>query len=146
MQQQNVRKIILILLIISAIWGVYLLKDVIYVKLDQWKLIPRPERFTELYFNDHNTLPKQISKGGKIKFSFVIHNLEGRAMEYPYIVYFKSPDGLTVPIKEGSVAIAAGESRIVEETYTAAFEENKGGIFVELIQKQQKIHFLLNNN
>jgi len=58
MWQQNFRKIILILFILSAISVAYLLKDAIYAKLDQWKLIPRPERFTELYFNDHNILPK----------------------------------------------------------------------------------------
>jgi len=54
-------------------------------------------------------------------------------MEYPYIVYFKASDGRTVSTKESFVTIAAGESRIVEEAYTAASEENKGGIFVELI-------------
>jgi hypothetical protein len=141
------KKYIVSLAILAAFMFVmYQNKNAVYAQMDEWKLIPRSERFTELYFNDHINLPKQISKDDQISFSFVIHNLEGENKEYPYIVYYKSQDGQITNIEEKTVTLADGEYKTIEESYTSTLQENTGGIFVELEQKQQGIDFLLNNN
>lgn len=36
------------------------LKDPILAKMNDWKLLPQPERFTELYFENHLDLPKSL--------------------------------------------------------------------------------------
>jgi uncharacterized membrane protein len=112
--------------------------------MDEWLLIPRPERFTELYFDDHINLPKEISKGQEISFSFTIHNLEGQTTEYPYIIYFKSLDGQVVNIDESTVTLKDGEYRPIEGIYKSEMDDNSGTIVVDLKGKNQQLHFLLN--
>lgn len=112
--------------------------------MDEWLLIPRPERFTELYFNDHINLPKEISKGDEISFSFVIHNLEGKSEEYIYQVYFKSLSGEIVEIEESQIMVGDGEYKTINEMYKSELDDNSGAIFVELKGKKQQLHFLLN--
>jgi len=131
---------------IIAIFALNHYKDSIRARLDEWKLIPRRERFTELYFDDHVNLPKQIQKGEKIDFSFTIHNLEGERRWYSYIVYFKSQDGQITNIEEKSVFLEDGELESIKESYAPTLEDNKGGIFVELKNPQQGIDFLLSDN
>lgn len=120
-------------------------KSAIYIQLDNWKLIPRHERFTELYFDDHINLPKQIQEGEQISFSFVIHNLEGKRKTYPYVVSFKFSDGRIVKIDEGIITISDGGYKKITESYTSTLTENTGIISVELKDRQQNIDFLLNN-
>lgn len=43
-----------------------------------------PENFTELYFENHKELPKYAEQGKGYDFSFAIHNLENRNMDYGY--------------------------------------------------------------
>jgi hypothetical protein len=134
--------LVLILIIVVIVF----FKDIIYKQINQWLLIPKEERFTELYFNDHINLPKQISKGEMINFSFVIHNLEGKTEKYNYVVFFKSLDGKIVNIDEFNVVIKDGEKKMIHIDYISERENNTGGVFVELKGKKQAIHFLLNNN
>lgn len=43
---------------------------------------PAPESFTELYFNNHQTLPKNVNLNEKYNYEFTIHNLEHQEKEY----------------------------------------------------------------
>ncbi|MEM4638011.1 MAG: hypothetical protein QXK76_03265 [Candidatus Woesearchaeota archaeon] len=43
---------------------------------------PAPEKFTELYFNNHKELPKYIDLNEKYNYSFTIHNLEHEEKNY----------------------------------------------------------------
>ena len=47
----------------------------------------KPETFTELYFENHLSLPKEVTLFKEYNFKFTIHNLENKDMEYPYEVY-----------------------------------------------------------
>lgn len=47
---------------------------------------PAPENFTELYFNNHQTLPKYVNLEEKYNYEFTIHNLENRNYQYDYTV------------------------------------------------------------
>ena len=142
---KNTKKYIAISIIIVVVSGMYHYKDAIYLQLDGWSLIPRQERFTELYFNNYNDLPKKIIKDRKKHFSFVIRNLEGETKEYPYKIYFKSQDNQIINIKEDIITLTDGEYEVIEESYAPVSKESAGGIFVELTEKQQQIHFLVVN-
>jgi len=148
--QNKVNRYLLVINIINiafiAVFVFYRFRSEIHAQMDEWKLIPKQERFTELYLNDHVNLPKQVQKGEKITFSFVIHNLEGKNWAYPYAVFFMSQNGQISKIEEKTVTLADGEYKTIEESYTSDLDENKGGIYVALQQPQQEIHFLLNNN
>ena len=138
-------KYFIIAIIFVAAVIMYEHKADIYAQLNDWKLIPQSEHFTELYFNDHVNLPSQISKGQQVSFSFVIHDLEGRGTNYPYTVYFESQDGQITKIEDNSIELADGESRTINESYTAQSDNNSGKVVVGLTEKQQSIDFLLNN-
>src|SRR4030066_784123 len=45
------------------------------------------QTFTELYFENHLSLPGRITLFKENNFKFTIHNLENKDMEYPYKVY-----------------------------------------------------------
>lgn len=146
MKNKDYIYLIVLVIAINAVFVFYRYKNEIYTQLDEWKLIPKQEHFTELYFNDHINLPKQIQKGEKVSFSFVIHNLEGKKWQYPYAVFFVSQNGQITNIEEKAVTLASGEYETIEESYISNLAENKGGIYVALQQPQQEIHFLLNYN
>ena len=42
----------------------------------------KPETFTELYFEDHLTLPNKVTLFKENNFKFTIHNLENKDMVY----------------------------------------------------------------
>jgi hypothetical protein len=58
----------------------------IYNRLYSWKLIPRPERLTELYFGDHINLPKTYTPTQQQTVAFAVHDLEYRTTVYTYTI------------------------------------------------------------
>ncbi|MFH1592030.1 MAG: carbohydrate-binding domain-containing protein [Candidatus Woesearchaeota archaeon] len=96
---------------------------------------PDPERFTELYFDDHNYLDK-YSYDGKHDFSFTIHNLEGERMVYDYEV--KVDDEI---VKEAGVVIENDGFAEVHENVEISVPFDRAKIEVSLVEKDQEIHF-----
>lgn len=142
-------KILLVFLfIIATIVFLYMYKSAIYKQiyeqLNNLRLIPIPERFTELYFENHANLPKEIIKNEKIFFSFTIHNLEGVDMEYLYAVYFKNNYGKTI-VEQNIAFVKDNEYRTITESYIFKSSSAEEILFVELIDKRQEIHFSLKN-
>lgn len=54
----------------------------------QWllSLSHQPARYTALYFNNPGALPSTVVRGRRIRVSFTIDNLEGRAISYRYLL------------------------------------------------------------
>jgi hypothetical protein len=71
-----------LLIIIFAVSQVNAIKN----QLNDWKLIPQPEKVTELYFDDSTNLPTAYNPGVSQSFSFTIHNIEYQNEDYRYIV------------------------------------------------------------
>lgn len=61
-------------------------RQAIYDQLYDWKLIPRPERLTELYFTDHTNLPTTYEPDETQIVKFTVRNLEYRTTDYTYVV------------------------------------------------------------
>lgn len=99
----------------------------------------KPETFTELYFEDHINLPKTITRWQQYTFSFTIHNLENRDMEYPYIVYLQR-DLQKIIIYQGSVYVKNNEFKSIENTI-GPLKNLRSKIVVELVDKNQIIDF-----
>jgi hypothetical protein len=131
----------LLIIIFGGIFLAYQYKPEIYAQLNEWKLIPQKERFTELYFENHLNLPKYIIADRKMDFSFTIHNLEGQKMNYPYTVYFLSDEGRITGIISSKATSSDAEYKTIPITYTLNTLAQSGAIYVELTQKKQDIHF-----
>lgn len=130
--------------------------------MDVLRLIPKSERFTELYFNNHLALPKHVSGSMPQPFSFVIHNREGQDMEYSYTVYgdvtyqtnlhaiegycantTDNFDRQRFVIGRGVVNLNSGSSATIDELLTVPAKIERGTIYVNLEGLDQVIHFHL---
>lgn len=60
--------------------------------MHSWKLLPEPERLTELYFTKPNTLPTSYTSGQAQTVSFTVHNLEYQTTGYRYQITEQSQD------------------------------------------------------
>jgi len=108
----------------------------------------KPETFTELYFEDHLSLPNQIVYLWKDRddrftinnFRFTIHNLENKDMKYLYEVYI-NVNGKKIFIYEASVFIKSGEYKTITQNFSVALPKEKVMVVVNLINKNQQIDY-----
>ena len=100
----------------------------------------KPETFTELYFEDHLSLPNKVTLFKENNFKFTIHNLENKDMEYPYEVYI-DVNGEKQMIDKSSVLIKNNEYKTITEDFTITVPMQRVKVVVNLISKNQPIHF-----
>ena len=100
----------------------------------------KPETFTELYFEDHLSLPDKITLFKENNFKFTIHNLENKDMEYKYEVYI-DVNGEKQMIDKSSVSIKNNEYKTISEEFTITIPMQRVKVVVNLINKNQQIHF-----
>ena len=100
----------------------------------------KPETFTELYFEDHLSLPKEITLFKENNFKFTIHNLENKDMLYPYEVYI-DVNGEKQSIDKSSVLIKNNEYKTITQTFIITTPIQRAKIVVNLINKNQQIDF-----
>jgi len=98
------------------------------------------ETFTELYFEDHLSLPNKVTLFQENNLKFTIHNLENKDMEYPYEVYI-DVNGEKQMIDKSSVLIKNNEYKTISEASTIIVPIQRAKVVVNLISKNQQIHF-----
>jgi hypothetical protein len=99
----------------------------------------RPETFTELYFENHATLPRIIRPGQTSGFSFTVRNLESKTVKYPYVVYLTN--GIqTFNLDLGTITLADTESKTLKVSFTPK-TNIRTQIVVDLVNQNQKISF-----
>lgn len=105
----------------------------------------KPETFTELYFENHLSLPKKIVTDQENNFKFTVHNLEYKTMTYPYEVYIKCSDagcnGEKQIIDEGKITLKHDEYKTISESYMITLPTGRIEIVANLINKKQGIDF-----
>lgn len=107
-------------------------------------LTPKPERFTELYFEDHLNLPKQVEFNTSYPVSFTIHNLEGRQMTYDVQIALvgETSESPQVNVLTQTVDVYANESKTVTiELRVPALFSERAKMIVNLANLDQTIHF-----
>jgi hypothetical protein len=100
----------------------------------------KPEKFTELYFENHLSLPNKVTLFKENNFKFTIHNLENKDMEYPYEVYIEV-NGEKQMIYTSSVLIKNNEYKTITQTFIITTPTQRAKIVVNLIDKNQQIDF-----
>jgi hypothetical protein len=100
----------------------------------------KPEAFTELYFEDHLSLPGKIVPGKENIFSFTVHNLENRDMQYSYEVYLDQ-SGAKQAVDSGSFLIKNNEYKTVIEKFKILLPASRIKVVVDLKNKNQQIDF-----
>jgi hypothetical protein len=131
--------VVIIVVALTAYWQ----RAAIRAELGDLKLIPMPERFTELYFENPSSLPTQTVAGTPMSFLFGIHNAEGVTTAYPYVVYFQEPTGIVMDIQTGTISLAPDASTTIVSSYTFPASNITGKVVVYLTSLNQHIDFLL---
>lgn len=65
--------------------------DAIAKQLDDWYLLRRPERFTQLYFVDFGQLPVTVAPNTTHTIAFAVRNIEHRRTTYQYRLLAYNP-------------------------------------------------------
>ena len=100
----------------------------------------KPETFTELYFEDHLSLPKKVTLFKENNFKFTIHNLENKDMVYIYEVYIDLNREKQM-IDKNSVIIKNNEYKTISEDFAITVPTQRVKVVINLIGKNQQIHF-----
>ena len=100
----------------------------------------KPETFTELYFEDHLSLPNKVVIFKENNFKFTIRNLENKDMVYIYEVYIDVNREKHM-IDKNSVLIKNNEYKTITEDFTITIPMQRVKVVVNLIDKNQPIHF-----
>ncbi len=108
------------------------------------KLLPLPERFTELYLEDHSKLPSTVIGETVYPFQFTVHNLEYQTMEYPYTVIVDNKNGIS-QIDKGAFSLKHNGFHTIDETFQVASVSGRTKISIKLTNKNQEVHFWVNN-
>src|SRR6266849_5289395 len=104
-----------------------------FVTLD---LIPKPEKMTELYFNDSANLPSSATSNQVISFAFVIHNLETTDYQYAYDVSVNA-NGTRHIVDSGNVLVKNNQYYVKMEKFNLMNSPGSQEVVIELINKQQ---------
>lgn len=92
-KSQSAISIVVSLLVLAAVVTATTWRPAIINQLNSWKLLPEPEKLTELYFTQPNKLPSVYSPGQSQTVNFTVHNIEYQTMTYRYAIVEESQDG-----------------------------------------------------
>lgn len=117
----------------------------IKTQLNAWKLLPQPERLTELYFTAPNNLPATYVSGQSQTVSFTVHNLEYRTTTYNYVISEDSLDNTTSQtLAHGTFTLAQDQSKKEKLDITLTDIGHRIKIKVDLQGRNESIDYLMN--
>lgn len=100
-------------------------------QLDGWKVLPRPEHLTELYFANLRQLPTTYRPDKPQAIAFTIHNLEYRATRYHYLLVARAA-GKERILGNGAITLAQDGSRSITRTVSVPPQGRRVEIRVSL--------------
>jgi hypothetical protein len=118
----------------------------VYNELYALDLIPKPEKLTELYFNNSANLPSTVTSKQVVSFAFVIHNLETTDFQYTYVVSVVDANGVRRVVDSGNVLVRNNQYYAKRERFSLIKSSGSQMVLVELTNKLQSIDFWLNKN
>ena len=127
-------------LVIAMLIFINLNRASVYNELFALDLIPKPEKLTELYFNDNANLPASVTSDKQLSFAFVIHNLETTDYQYTYDV-FVDANGTKQIVDSGKVLVKDNQYYVKKEQFKLTNLTGRQEVVVELTNKQQSIDF-----
>lgn len=106
-------------------------------QMDEWKLLPRHQGFTELYF----TSPREpiAHRADMVRHvDFTVRNSENRSTTYRYKLAVSAHKGADQIVGEGSITVPHGKSQRVQRDITIPQE---GRVAVDVTVDYQGVRF-----
>lgn len=101
--------------------------------MNDWLLLPRPQRFTELYFTDHTQIPAAADAGSTQKLLFTVHNLENRDTTYRYQLIAVPENGTPDrPLGEGTVTLTHNQLQTIDQAFVLPAVSGRAAIKINL--------------
>lgn len=114
-------------------------------QLNNWKLLPQPERLTELYFTDPSSLPSDYTPNGNQTVTFTTHNLEYRTTTYNYVVTAGGMDTSQIQeLASGTFTLPQNGVRKLTVPITLPALSQREEVSVNLTNVSTSIDFWLN--
>lgn len=110
-KRQNLALIFMLFTIVVVLALSFTFHQQIKNQLNAWKLLPQPERLTELYFTSPNNLPSTYTPGQAQNVRFTVHNIEYQTETYQYKILEQSQDG------SKTQQLAAGKFTLQQDQY-----------------------------
>jgi len=101
----------------------------------------QPERFTELYFENHTELPKFATKDESYEFKFTIHNLEHQTKQYKYEISITDDKEDKQILKVKTLTLKHDEFATIPIYFKLLKQVDKARVVVKLVNKDQEIAF-----
>jgi hypothetical protein len=120
--------------------GLQITSPAIASVLNKYDLLPRPETFTELYFENHLNLPSKVEAGQTYTFSYTVHNVEYKNMMYPYSVYIQTSKS-KIPVIKGSFNLPQDGKKTLQVSFIAPNVTGRSEVVVDLVNLNQAIDF-----
>ncbi len=119
---------------LASLGGIALMNQATIVKqLDDWQLLPRSERLTELYFTDSRLLPVSLKSGATQEVPFTVRNLEHRTTAYQYkLVALPAQGGTEQLLKSGTFMLTHEHSQVINPTITIPSLGNQIAVRIDL--------------
>lgn len=115
-------------------------RNSVIAALHRHQLLPQPERFTELYLEDHLALPRSYNPKRNNSFTFTVHNLEHKPMDYVYVVEAISTESARI-ISRGNFRLEHDGYKSVTAKIASTEAQVRTKINISLENKDQSIHF-----
>lgn len=116
-------------------------------QLNAWKLLPEPERLTELYFTHPNSLPAKYVPDQTQTVSFVVHNLEYRTTTYHYqIIESSQTTSQTKQLAASSFTLRQNQYKTITRNLPVADAGPHVKVSVNLTNVNEHIDYLINRS
>lgn len=139
----------LLMIAITVVVGVLIFSNVnsasIHNELIALDLLPRPEKLTELYFNNSANLPDSVPANQVMSFSFVIHNLETTDYRYVYEVSVNANSTKQI-VDSGTVLVKNNQYFVKNEQFKLMDARGRQEVVVALTNLRQSIDFWIGGN
>lgn len=91
------------------------------------------EPLTEVYFENHTTLPKYLFLEKQYNFSFTTHNLEYQKMKYTYdISAYNEEDDYLYEMDSGEFILLDNETKTINQNFTFKEHFNRTKIVINI--------------
>lgn len=128
-----------------VIIGYFFFQESIVRQLDTWKLLPKPQKITELYFKDAHNLPTTYSPHQLHKMQFVIHNVAEVPQSFTYVITARNEnDTTTIELARGAQHSEPNQTQPIEVDITPLDMGARANLTIALISAegtQQTINY-----
>jgi hypothetical protein len=118
----------------------------IHNQLNDWKVLPEPEKLTELYFTHPNKLPSSYTPGQPVAVDFTVHDLEYKTENYKYqIIESNNSRSQHRVLGTGSFTLKQNHYRAANVNITTADLGPRVNLEVNLINFNESVDFWVNS-